>query len=172
MEFQEEFHPVLKSLDSGSVADSVSDVNVGLTLPKFFIQHTLSCNSVNLLKSLFLKLNETSCDLLVNSICKRYTHIFLNGYRYNSSVKNFTESEIIYAKWDVNLYGEPPNTLINSFHPNANNQPLKVHYYASVSHNVGDTPINLLLYLGFCLIQKRIDLEVQLKSGMQTSLND
>ena len=97
MEFQEEFHPVLKSLDlkvTGSVADSVLDVNVGLTLPKFFIKHTLSPNSVNLLKSLYLKLNESSCDLLVNSIYKRYSLIFLNGYRYNSSGKNFTEPEL------------------------------------------------------------------------------
>ena len=67
------------------VADSVLDVNFGLTLPKFFVKHTLSCNSVNLLMSLYLKLNESSFDLLIKSICKRYSHIFLNGYMYKSS---------------------------------------------------------------------------------------
>ena len=145
-EFNEDFNSLCmpETRLVGSVSDTLADFGNAstYTLPLQSKYSTLDDQDRDL-STLFSKLNPLSTvatEGIPNSVFRKYMCISRNGKMIGHSISQQKASSpcIAIAEWDINLYGPPPTTLADPTHPSSKFRPIKIHYFAKVSVNLGE----------------------------------
>lgn len=128
----------------GSVSDTINSVeDMPLyTLPKKFKYGALDEHERDILRMLYIKLNQSDSEHVMvtpNMIYKKYSSLCLKGRWIGYTSLHETASNvkpcIVMAEWDSNLYGNPPPVADPTL-PNSELRAVKVHNFVKISFTI------------------------------------
>ena len=126
----------------------------------------LSSDEISGLRVFLTKLNTSTAEININSICMKCTSITLNGKMFSSAGKR-SKPVVVMALWE---YGIPPTSLVDPHTPNVNIRPvitmqrlhiqwipvMFLHMYPGFFHILIDTTWGNLLNCGAILFLNQL----------------
>ena len=142
-EFREEFGSLcmLEPNLTGSLSDTLTDVSSLYKLPSRSKYATFDDEDKEHLKILFERLDShLPSNFSVNSLFRKFLSITRKGKTigYSRSREISVAPSIVIAEWDSDLFGPPPTTVSDPWHPSSKYRPVKIHYFAKVTCNTED----------------------------------
>ena len=117
------------------------DINaVDYVLPTKSTYSTFDSSDMEILCLLLSKIRSVSPSCIkTNTVFQRYSSIVFQSRTIGQAKtgRNSSSPNIIIAKWDVGLFGQPPTRLTEPDFPGSMFRPVKVHHFAKATFSVG-----------------------------------